>query len=80
MNSLPGGLTPATASLRPDDTVASEFAQAWGYSFAAAGEASDWELDLLDLFAALDGQTRSGVVRQPCRLVVRDSTAPLPSR
>ncbi|WP_258949794.1 LacI family DNA-binding transcriptional regulator [Lentzea californiensis] len=32
------------------------------------------------LFAALDGQTRSGVIRQPCRLVVRESTAPLPSR
>ncbi|SDJ42669.1 transcriptional regulator, LacI family [Lentzea albidocapillata subsp. violacea] len=31
------------------------------------------------LFAALDGQTRSGVIRQPCRLVVRESTAP-PSR
>ncbi|WP_256240505.1 substrate-binding domain-containing protein [Lentzea flaviverrucosa] len=32
------------------------------------------------LFAVLDGQTRSGVIRQPCRLVVRESTAPLPSR
>jgi len=28
------------------------------------------------LFAALDGDQRSGVIRQPCRLVVRDSTSP----
>ncbi|MEH1125887.1 LacI family DNA-binding transcriptional regulator [Micromonospora sp. CPCC 206061] len=28
------------------------------------------------LFAALDGQPTSGVIRQPCRLVVRDSTGP----
>lgn len=28
------------------------------------------------LFAALDGQPASGVVRQPCRLVVRESTGP----
>jgi LacI family transcriptional regulator len=28
------------------------------------------------LFAALDGEPDSGVVRQPCRLVVRDSTGP----
>ncbi|MEO6088687.1 MAG: hypothetical protein ABIQ18_36810 [Umezawaea sp.] len=32
------------------------------------------------LFAALDGQTRSGVIRQSCRLVIRDSTAPLATR
>lgn len=32
------------------------------------------------LFAALDGQPRSGVIRQPCRLVVRESTAPLPAQ
>ena len=31
-----------------------------------------------NLFAALDGEPRSGVVRQPCRLVVRESTGPLP--
>jgi LacI family transcriptional regulator len=30
------------------------------------------------LFAALDGGPSSGVVRQPCRLVVRDSTGPRP--
>jgi LacI family transcriptional regulator len=30
------------------------------------------------LFAALDGSQRSGVIRQPCRLVVRESTAPRP--
>ncbi len=30
------------------------------------------------LFAALDGQQSSGVIRQPCRLVVRDSTGPAP--
>ena len=30
------------------------------------------------LFAALDGEPTSGVVRQPCRLVVRDSTGPRP--
>ena len=30
------------------------------------------------LFAALDGQPSAGVVRQPCRLVVRDSTGPRP--
>lgn len=30
------------------------------------------------LFAALDGQPAAGVIRQPCRLVVRDSTAPHP--
>lgn len=30
------------------------------------------------VFAALDGQPVSGVVRQPCRLVVRESTDPLP--
>jgi LacI family transcriptional regulator, galactose operon repressor len=28
------------------------------------------------LFAALDGDQRSGVIRQPCRLVVRESTSP----
>jgi LacI family transcriptional regulator len=32
------------------------------------------------LFAALDGQPASGVIRQPCRLVVRDSTGPAPPR
>lgn len=31
------------------------------------------------LVAALDGERRSGVVRQPCRLVVRESTGPLPA-
>ncbi|MEJ3744723.1 LacI family DNA-binding transcriptional regulator [Actinomycetes bacterium KLBMP 9797] len=31
------------------------------------------------LFAALDGQPTAGVLRQPCRLVVRDSTGPAPS-
>ncbi|WP_433003537.1 LacI family DNA-binding transcriptional regulator [Kribbella sp. CA-294648] len=31
------------------------------------------------LFAALDGGTASGIIRQPCRLVVRDSTGPLPN-
>jgi LacI family transcriptional regulator len=30
------------------------------------------------LFAALDGERRSGVIRQPCRLVIRDSTSPTP--
>ena len=30
------------------------------------------------LFAALDGDQNSGVIRQPCRLVVRDSTSPKP--
>ncbi|MGB3438840.1 MAG: LacI family DNA-binding transcriptional regulator [Actinophytocola sp.] len=30
------------------------------------------------LFAALDGEPRSGVIRQPCRLVVRESTSPGP--
>jgi LacI family transcriptional regulator len=30
------------------------------------------------LFAALDGPRTSGVIRQPCRLVVRESTGPLP--
>ncbi|HYN95173.1 MAG TPA: LacI family DNA-binding transcriptional regulator [Pilimelia sp.] len=30
------------------------------------------------LFAALDGRPRSGVIRQPCRLVVRESTGPRP--
>ncbi len=29
------------------------------------------------LFATLDGQRTPGVIRQPCRLVVRESTAPL---
>jgi LacI family transcriptional regulator len=29
------------------------------------------------LFAALDGEPRSGIVRQPCRLVVRESTGPV---
>jgi LacI family transcriptional regulator len=33
-----------------------------------------------NLLAALDGQRRSGVIRQPCRLVVRESTGPLPHR
>jgi LacI family transcriptional regulator len=28
------------------------------------------------LFAALNGESRSGIVRQPCRLVVRESTGP----
>lgn len=33
------------------------------------------------LFAALDGEQRSGVIRQPCRLVVRESTSlPRPGR
>jgi LacI family transcriptional regulator len=32
------------------------------------------------LFAALDGQEISGVIRQPCRLVVRDSTGPAQQR
>jgi LacI family transcriptional regulator len=30
------------------------------------------------LFAALDGERHSGVTRQPCRLVVRESTSPRP--
>lgn len=30
------------------------------------------------LFAALDGEPRSGVIRQPCQLVVRESTSPRP--
>lgn len=30
------------------------------------------------LFAAIDGERRSGVIRQPCHLVVRESTGPLP--
>jgi LacI family transcriptional regulator len=30
------------------------------------------------LFAALDGEHHSGVIRQPCRLVVRESTGQLP--
>ena len=32
------------------------------------------------LFAAIDGRPASGVIRQPCRLVVRDSTGPVPYR
>ncbi|MEV0328645.1 LacI family DNA-binding transcriptional regulator [Micromonospora echinospora] len=32
------------------------------------------------LFAALDGRLAPGVIRQPCRLVVRESTGPLPVR
>jgi LacI family transcriptional regulator len=32
------------------------------------------------LFAALDGRQSAGVIRQPCRLVVRDSTGPVPYR
>jgi LacI family transcriptional regulator len=28
------------------------------------------------LFAAIDGRAASGVIRQPCRLVVRDSSGP----
>jgi LacI family transcriptional regulator len=32
------------------------------------------------LFAALDGRQTSGVIRQPCRLVVRESTGPIPHR
>jgi LacI family transcriptional regulator len=32
------------------------------------------------LFAALDGRKSAGVIRQPCRLVVRDSTGPAPLR
>ena len=28
------------------------------------------------LFAALDGERQSGVLREPCRLVVRESTSP----
>ncbi|MDG4786907.1 hypothetical protein O7626_13360 [Micromonospora sp. WMMD1102] len=32
------------------------------------------------LFAALDGERASGVIRQPCRLVVRESTGPVASR
>lgn len=32
------------------------------------------------LFSALDGQQGSGVIRQPGRLVVRDSTGPVPHR
>jgi LacI family transcriptional regulator len=31
-----------------------------------------------ELLAALDGRKRRGVIRQPCRLVVRESTGPLP--
>ncbi|MEE6307873.1 LacI family DNA-binding transcriptional regulator [Plantactinospora veratri] len=31
------------------------------------------------LFAALDGERASGVIRQPCRLVVRESTGPVAS-
>lgn len=31
------------------------------------------------LFAALDGQNSTGVIRQPCRLVVRESTGPAPA-
>lgn len=30
------------------------------------------------LFAALDGERHSGVIRQPCRLVIRESTSPRP--
>ena len=30
------------------------------------------------LFAALDGERQSGVLREPCRLVVRESTSPKP--
>jgi LacI family transcriptional regulator len=33
---------------------------------------------VMHLFAALDGQRASGVIRQPCRLIVRESTGPLP--
>jgi LacI family transcriptional regulator len=29
------------------------------------------------LFAALDGRPATGVLRQPCRLVVRESTGPV---
>jgi LacI family transcriptional regulator len=32
------------------------------------------------LIAALDGERSSGVIRQPGRLVVRESTGPLPRR
>jgi LacI family transcriptional regulator len=32
------------------------------------------------LFAALDGRHTAGVIRQPCRLVVRESTGPAPHR
>jgi LacI family transcriptional regulator len=34
----------------------------------------------MHLFAALDGTRATGVLRQPCRLVVRESTSPAPSR
>jgi LacI family transcriptional regulator len=33
-----------------------------------------------NLLAALDGHRCAGVIRQPCRLVVRESTGPLPRR
>jgi LacI family transcriptional regulator len=35
------------------------------------------ETAVQQLFAALDGQPTSGVIRQACRLVVRDSTGPV---
>ncbi|MEU7824182.1 LacI family DNA-binding transcriptional regulator [Catellatospora sp. NPDC049133] len=35
---------------------------------------------VMHLFAALDGAPSSGVIRQPCRLVVRESTGPLPQQ
>jgi LacI family transcriptional regulator len=34
---------------------------------------------VMHLFAALDGRPSVGVLRQPCRLVVRDSTGPVPA-
>jgi LacI family transcriptional regulator len=35
---------------------------------------------VMHLFAALDGNQVGGVIRQPCRLVVRESTGPLPQQ
>lgn len=35
---------------------------------------------VMHLFAALDGTPSNGVIRQPCRLVVRESTGPLPQQ
>ncbi|WP_203743993.1 LacI family DNA-binding transcriptional regulator [Catellatospora bangladeshensis] len=35
---------------------------------------------VMHLFSALDGTPSSGVIRQPCRLVVRESTGPLPQQ
>jgi len=35
---------------------------------------------VMHLFAALDGSPATGVIRQPCRLVVRESTGPAPQQ